>query len=238
MRRAAAQSALNRRGWSEATGLTMIELLAVMVIMAIVGTMMIISWISLQSTYAFTDRLTTSLGTARYALDRISSEIRDAQPPTSSSTTPFVFTLTTPYLCNANDCVFYSAFNDPGARAEGTGTGDLRLTAIWLDTSGSAAQKTLYWQRDTDNNGAFDSGDKKIALATTVVNSAAAVNRPIFTYIFRDTNNNYTTSTSLTTANVATLVAVQVEICADANLAHRPRYVDLITTVRPRNQGS
>lgn len=230
-------TALRQKRGSQA-GLTLIELLAVMVIMAIVTTMLVFGWISLQSSYAFTDRLTTSLGTARYALDRASSEIRDAQPPTSASTTPFCFTLTTPYVCDANDCVFYSAYNDPGARADPTGTANLRLTAIWLDTSGSSPQKTLYWQRDTNNNGAFDAGDKKIALATTVVNTAAGVNRPIFTYNFCDTNGNYTSSNSLTTSTVGTLVSVQIELVVDANLAHRPRYVDILTTVKPRNQGS
>jgi prepilin-type N-terminal cleavage/methylation domain-containing protein len=231
------QRALRQRRGTQA-GLTLIELLAAMVILAIVGTMLVMSWISLQSTYAFTERTNTARGTARDAIDRISSEVRDAQPPTSSSTTPFVLTLASPYVCDANDCVFYSAYNNPAAQPDGTGIAQLRLTAIWLDTSGSAAQKTLYWQRDTNNNGAFDAGDRKFVLATNVVNTVASVNRPIFTYTFRDTNGNYTTANSLTSTNVGTLVSVQIELVVDANLAHRPKYVDLMTTVRPRNVGS
>ena len=60
----------------------------------------------------------------------------------------------------------------PGQRADGSGTGVLRLTRFYLDTSGSAAQKTLYWQRDTNASGGFDSADRKIVLARNVVNTS------------------------------------------------------------------
>ena len=54
------------------------------------------------------------------------------------------------------EATFYSAYNQPGVADDGSGTGALRLTRIWLDTSGSTPQKTLYWQRDTNGNGVID----------------------------------------------------------------------------------
>ena len=141
-------------------------------------------------------------------------------------------------MCDGYACVFYSAYNNSAA-ADGTGGTRQRLTAIWLDTLAPGAQKTLYWQRDTNINGVFDSGDRKVVLASNVVNTAASVNQPIFTYNVRDASGNYPTPpSSLTSANVYTLVSVQVEIIVDANLAHTPTHIDLRTTVQPRNEST
>jgi hypothetical protein len=214
-----------------------------MVVLGIVSTMLVGTWISLQRAFEYAQADNTAGATGRDALSRISSELRAAQPNpsgTPASTTPFVTTLTAPYVCDANDCVFYSAYNNSAAALQSgiSGTSQLHLTAIWLDTSGSAAQKNLYWQRDTNGDGALNSGDRKILLAKNVVNTAASVNRPIFTYVLRDTSGNYTTATSLTSTNVASLVAVNIELVVDANLGHTPTYVDLVSTVRPRNAGT
>lgn len=220
-------------------GITIIELLITMIIMTVVSTMLIGGWISLQRSYAFTQRTNTARATTRDALDRVASELRAAQPPTTTTgATPFYFALTSPYVCGPNASVFYSAYNNSAA-ADGTGVAQVRLTAIWLDTSGSTAQKTLYWQRDTNNNGSLlDAVDRKIVLARNVVNgvyTGAAVSLPIFRYYFRDSTGVYTDDTSLTSTSVAALRSVQIELVVDANLAHTPSYVDLKTTVRPRS---
>jgi type II secretory pathway pseudopilin PulG len=233
-------------------GITLVELLVTMIILTIVTTMLVVSWISLSNSYAFTSKDNQARATARDALTRMSSEIRDAQPgPASlSTTTPFYSpALTSPWWvavspgaawCDGYDCTFYSAYNNPRAYSQSgtTGLGQVALTAIWLDTSGSQAQKTLYWQRDTNGNSLLDSGDRKIILATNVVNNASSVNKPIFTYNVYSGASGYATATSLTAANVASLASVQVDVIVDANLSHAPRYIDLMTTVEPRNQGS
>ena len=235
-----------RRGEPQA-GLTLVEILVVLVIMTIVSTMLVGGWISLQRSFAFARADNKSRATARDALDRIASEIRTAQPETTSTPTPFWVSGTTPYVCDAYDCVFYSAYNNPDAALQSgqNGIGTVRLTAIWLDTSGTAAQKTLYWQRDTAAPyGTFTSADRKVVLARNVVNTALSPAVPIFTYIVYNTElDTYPTPpTTLTSANtsgdpsVASLVSVQVELVVDANVAHTPSYTDLRTTVQPRNQ--
>ena len=237
------QTATEQKRGSQA-GLTLIEVLVTMIIMSVVGTMLVGGWISLQRAYAFTRATNSARATARDALDRMSSELRASQPPTAAVATQFYLpaTPTYPYMCGPTSCVFYSAYNNFAA-ADGSGlaltgtvpppTSAIRLTAIWLDTSTS----TLYWQRDTNNNG-LDASDRKIVLASkNVVNSA--VSRNIFTYYFRDlTTGVYSHSSTLSTSganNVANLRSVQVELVIDANMSHTPTYVDLTTTVRPRN---
>ena len=230
------------------SGITLMELLITMVILSVVTTMLIGGWISLQRAYAFTSAKNNATAQARDAVDRISSEVRTAQgltyypsaSPSPSTSTPFVVGGTAPYVCDANDITFYSAYNNPGASLQSGqyGRDQLQLTSIWLDTSGTTSQKTLYWQRDTNKSGTLDSSDKKIMLASSVVNTAAAVNKPIFTYNVLDSSGNIIQATSLTSANVASLVSVQIEVITDANLTHTPIFSDILTTVEPRNLSS
>jgi prepilin-type N-terminal cleavage/methylation domain-containing protein len=225
-------------------GLTLIEVLVSMIIMTVISTMLVMGWISLQRSYAFTRTTNAARATARDALDRMSSEVRASQPQTTASgATQFYLpaTPTYPYMCGPTSCVFYSAYNNSAA-ADGTGLAQVRLTALWLDTSGGV-QKTLYWQRDMDNNG-FDANDRKIVLATDVVNTAAGVSKNIFTYYFRNLTTgvwSHSSSISRTTTDanyVGNLRNIQIELIIDANLSHTPTYVDLRTTIRPRNAGA
>ena len=234
-----------RRG--SQSGITLIELLVTMVILSVVTTMLIGAWISMQRAYAFTSAKNNATAQARDAIDRISSEVRAAQgvtysaSPSPGTSTPFYFGGTGHYACDANEIVFYSAYNNPNAKLQSGqyGRDQLQLTAIWLDQSGSNPQKTLWWERNTSGNGLGDPGNRKIKLATNVVNSAAAINRPIFTYMVRNSTTGLPSpAATLGTANVASLLSVQIELVADANLKHTPTYVDLLTTVEPRNLSS
>jgi prepilin-type N-terminal cleavage/methylation domain-containing protein len=229
-------------------GLTLIELLVAMIIMSVISTMLVGAWISLQRSYAYASAASQARATARDAIDRVSSEVRAAQPPTLVASTPmptpFYFAGASPYICDAYHCVFYSAYNNSAA-ADGTGMTRQRLTAIWLDTSGGE-QKTLKWTRDTypspNGDGQLTSNDRTLVLARNVVNYSLSPKKPIFIYYFRDpTTGVYTNSenstpvTLLTSASAANLVSVQIELVVDANLAHTPSYADVITTVWPRN---
>jgi hypothetical protein len=164
---------------------------------------------------------------------RASREIRDAQPVALTTPPSSPFTLAEP-----NQVAFYSAFNSPGARADGSGMGALRLTRIYLDTSGSAAQKTLYWQRDTNASGGFDGADRKIVLARDVVNTSVPSTgspTPVFTYGYRDGAGDFTAATTIASANLTKIVSVQIHLVVDANLSRAPAPADLQTTVLPRN---
>lgn len=223
-------------------GVTIVELVVVMVILGIVTAMLLYGWIAMQRSFDFARTDNQARANGRDALDRVSSEIRAAQPspqpsPTSTApSTPFYFAGTAPYVCDAYDCTFYSAYNN-GAGALGSPAGALALTSIWLDTSGSAPQKTLYWQRDTNLNGVLDAADRKVVLARNVANTAMSPQRPIFTYLLASADGaTWTPTYTLTSANWTQLRSVQVDLVIDANLGRTPRYVEVMTTVQPRNQ--
>jgi prepilin-type N-terminal cleavage/methylation domain-containing protein len=214
-------------------GVSLIELLISMIILGVVTTMLIMGWTSLQRSYASGVKTSNANAEARDALSRAAREIRDAQPAALTTPASSPFTVAT-----ATEIDYRSAFNDSLQRSDGSGTGALRLTRIYLDTSGSAAQKTLYWQRDTNGSGGFDSADRKMVLARNVVNtSVPSTGSPtaIFTYGYRDGSGNFTTATSMATADLAKIISVQIRLIVDANLSRTPTYADLQTTVRPRN---
>jgi prepilin-type N-terminal cleavage/methylation domain-containing protein len=242
----------SRRSWGSEAGLTLIEVLVSMVIMTIVSTMLVGIWISLQSSYAFTSKSNQARATVRDALDSMSSDLRASQPPTSLDTTQFYFsppraTLASTYRsgtpsspCGPITCVYYSAYNN-FAVSDGTGLARIRLTAIWLDTSGATDQKVLKLTRDTNGNGSIDAGDRTRVLARDVVNTAVSVHRNLFTYYFRNPTTGVwshasTLSGTASDANyVGNLRNIQIELVVDVNLSHTPGFVDLRTTVRPRN---
>ena len=241
MRRPTLQTARSETRRSQA-GVTLMELLFAMVILAVVTTMLVGGWVALQRASAHTVRTTTARASARDALARISSELRACQPLTLGTAGETPFTVAWPM-----EVTFYSAYNHPGANADGSGTGALRPTRIWLDTSGSSPQKTLYWQRDMDSNGSFtDPGDRTIVLARDVVNNSisntnvtpTASYTAIFTYGYRDASGSFTTADTIASADLTRIISVQVRLIVDANLSHTPTYVDLTTTLRPRNADS
>jgi prepilin-type N-terminal cleavage/methylation domain-containing protein len=229
-------------------GITLVELLVVMVILSVVTTMLIGGWISLQRASAFAVQTNNSRATARDALDRVSTELRDSQPPTLATPTPTPTpaptstpALSYPILTYARpmEAVFYSAYNQPGANEDGSGTGALKLTRIYLDTaSGFTPQKTLYWQRKTDASTGWALGTyREVVLAKNVVNNSIPNSSytPIFTYGYGVGGSLTWTDNSDGTLNLATITAVRLRLVVDANLAHTPTYIDLSTTVILRN---
>jgi prepilin-type N-terminal cleavage/methylation domain-containing protein len=214
-------------------GITLIELLVSIIILGVVTTMLLAGWTSLQKSYAHSVKSNNARAEVRDAMARVSREIRDAQPVALTTPPSSPFTLAGP-----NEVHFYSAFNSPDVSADGSGLGALRLTRIYLDTSGGVAQKTLYWQRDTNASGGFDSADRKIALARDVVNaSVPSVGSPtaIFSYGYRDGSGDFTTATTIGSADLTKIISVHIRLIVDVNLSSAPSAADLETTVRPRN---
>ena len=212
-------------------GVTLVELLVGIVLLGIITTMLIGGFFTMQSSYAFSQRMNLARATAREALDRMASELRDCEPLylTPSSTNTAI------KLAGAYECDFYSAYNQANASSDGTGKANLRLTRIYL--VGSTDYKSLVLQRDTTNDGAFGAGDRSITLATNVVNGSTKVNVPyIFTYGYTDSAGVAQTPAH-TVADCGKLTWVKVRLLVDGNLNHSPNYIDLTTSVRPRNTG-
>jgi hypothetical protein len=166
--------------------------------------------------------------TARDAVAVASRALRAAQPPTLATPAPAMITAATP-----TEVDFYSAFDNTATTANGSGLGAVRLMRIYLDTSGSAAQKTLYW----------NTGSQTTKLAQNVVNNSVANSNvtpttsytAIFTYGYLDANGNFQTSDTVPGASLARIVSVQIHLLVDANLSSPPRYANIQTTVSLRN---
>jgi len=237
---------LRRERRTGQAGITLIELLVSMIILGIVTTMLIAGWINLQRASAFAVSTNNARAAARDAMSRISSELRGAQPtslPTTDTPTP------PPPLTAAGkwQVTFYSSFNSADANGDGSGLTALRLTQLELDTGGSAAQKTLYWRKDTDNDGTFD---RSMVLATNVVNTVVAdvTNEPpsggtsytpVFRYAYIDAYGDVQwTDNADSSLVLASVVGVRVRLIIDKNMARLPNPVDITTTVRFRNASS
>lgn len=215
-------------------GFTLVEILVTMIVLCIVTTMIIGGWIALQSSYAHTVNENDARSTAASALDFAANELRDAQPQQVTTPAQSPFTLASP-----DEVDYYSSHDQPGTASDGSGTGNLRLTRIYLDT----ATGKLWWQRDTDGNGAFDSGDRSILLASNVIDastpdtsvSPSTPTTAVFTYGYLDANGALQTATSLTSTQLAAIVSVRVHLVVAASASRTTSPADLQITVVPRN---
>jgi Tfp pilus assembly protein PilW len=222
---------------ADQAGITLVELLMACVIFGIVTAMIIGGWIVVQRSTVFAVQDNDASAEGRDALSRISVELRDAQPPTLPTTQSWaLLTAAGPWAVE-----FYSAYNVPGAKSDGSGTNALRKTRIFLDSSGSSDQKTVKWQRDVDGDGTYD---RTMVLAKNVVNTTTANTStapttsytPLFTYGYRNVSGSYmTTDNSDLSLDLTSIIAVQIRLITDIRPGHAPKYIDLSTTIRPRN---
>jgi prepilin-type N-terminal cleavage/methylation domain-containing protein len=222
-------------------GITLIELLVSMIILAIISTMIVIGWANLQRASANVLSTNHARADLRGAMSRISTEVRAAQPltfptPMATASPVQLLTVASPYRVQ-----FYSAFNADDANTDGTGVAAMRLTQISLDTSTVPPSpwnqlcRTLYWQRDSNHDGTITTTDRKIILARNVANSRLST--PVFSYGYRVAEDDDVewTDNAGGTLDLTTVVAVTVRLIIDKKMAGTPNYVDLTTTVRLRN---
>lgn len=104
-----------RRGGQ--AGLTLVELLVVMAILAVVGTMIIMGWWAATQSMAYTSDSAQARDDARFAIDRMTREIRDSQVPSSTYITNAGFSSTTPAIVRARPMMIavFTSFNVPGS---------------------------------------------------------------------------------------------------------------------------
>jgi prepilin-type N-terminal cleavage/methylation domain-containing protein len=220
-------------------GVTLIELLVAMIILSIVTTMLVMGWVNMQRATAFTVQNNDARADARDALSRMTVELRAAQPQALQTATPTPSpTWAALTVAKPLETQFYSAYNvvvgAASAANDGTGTAALRLTRFILDSG------TLQMQRDTNNDGGFTTADRTWVLARHVMNasvpSSYGAYTPVFLYGYRDGSGDYqTTDNSAGTLSLPSIIAVQIRVITDVSTKHTPKYIDLVTTVRPRN---
>ena len=229
------------------SGITLMELLIAMVILGVISTMLIMGWVNLQRASAYTVQANNARATARDALSRVVTEVRDAQPEALPTETPPASNAGAVYTdAQPMSATFYSVYNLANAGADLTGVAARRLTRISLDTSGSSPQKTLNWERDASGNGLFgDSTDRTIVLASNVVNASIPNNdvtpsvpyTAVFTYGYRldPASPLLWTDNDDNSLDLTQIAVVRVRLIVDSNLDRPPAAIDMSVTVLPRN---
>jgi prepilin-type N-terminal cleavage/methylation domain-containing protein len=217
------------------SGVTLIELIVAVVIMGVLSTMILTVWFSLQSSFASTEQNAEQRDSARQAVWRIADEIRDAQGVSGNA--PIT-------SANANSIIFSTSFNNAGALSQppspSATDASVHRLKIWYDPS----SKKVFRVEDTDNNGSF-AGETSVQLLSNVVNGTTpstegGVTRsytPLFRYSYYDDAGVLQTVDSMADAGVDTsrVLNVQIRALVDIKPNKSPVYMDLRTTVQPRN---
>ena len=196
-------------------GITLVELLVAITIMTVLTTMIIAGWISLTKAYSFTSRSDRQRDSSNQAIARMAREIRDAQKPLGAI--PAAFTYSEPYRIQ-----FYSTFNMAG-NSDPTSTP--RLTQFRLQGG------TIY--RDLLTAAGVVSSSS--ILIKDVVNEGYHPNKALFTYSAVDAYGDTYSSSTTRTVSPATLQTVRILLLVDLNPGKSPNYMDISTTVQPRN---
>jgi len=180
-----------------------------MTIMTILSTMIVMVWISLQGSYAYSVKSADARGTARDTMARMRREIRDAMTQPSTGLGPIV-------TAENNHIRLMSAFNDAG--------GNVQSVDYWYRaTSGTTGDITRK----------RGSGAEQV-VAKNIVN--VSEDTPLFKYSYVDAAGNVVVATWVNPADVPRILTVEIHILADVNPGHSPTYMDLISTAQPRNQ--
>jgi len=199
-----------RRARPGQQGITLVELLIAMTIMTILSGMIVMAWISLQGSYAYSVQSADARGTARDTMARMRREIRDAMTQPSTGLGPIV-------TADSNHIQIMSAFNDVG--------GNVQSVDYWYRATSSTTGNI------TRKRG---SGAEQI-VAQNIVNVSS--NTPLFKYSTVNAAGNVVPlSTPVAAADVPMILTVELHILADVNPGHSPTYMDLVSTVQPRNQ--
>jgi prepilin-type N-terminal cleavage/methylation domain-containing protein len=208
-----------RRNRNQQDGVTLVELLVVLVIMGVVTTMIIGTWVALQQSYAFTTDSTRQRVDTRETMARVIREVRDAQGGADASA----------IISAGRDSIEYmTSFNDPGTDNSGVN----RLTRLTYDPVAGTITRT----RDTSNDGALGAGDASRVLLQNVVNDTApGYGQPaVFSYDYYDANGELQKDVE-SVADPSSIVSVHVRLLVDLQPGQAPRLMDLRSTAQLRN---
>jgi hypothetical protein len=118
------------------------------------------------------------------------------------------------------------------------------LTRYWYDATGAGGglRYTLYRQRDVNNNGGFDTGDPLIPVARNVVNVLVAStdptspSTPLFRYTYYDASGIQKTAPTVPSdGDLSRIALIKIQILVDLDPGRTPNYMNLESTVQPRN---
>ena len=210
------------------SGMTLVELLVAMLIMGILTTMIIGSWVTLTRVYSSTSRSNRQRDFATQAISRLAREVRDGQKVAAGTSTAFV-------RAYPDEIRFYSTFNTADADNPTTTP---RLTRFILkETDGTTHVGAIYRELAGDD-GLFDTNDKNETSSLLVANVVnLRTGDDLFTYYAIDpaTGSMYPSDGMTTLVPADRIQTVGIFLQVDLNPGKSPNYMDIKTTVEPRN---
>lgn len=224
-------------GAARQAGITLVELLVVMVILGIVTTMILGTWFALQSSFAYTSHSSHARELARDSVTRMTREVRDAQGYGGANP----ITRADPFLI-----VFYSTFNQ--ANNSTTGSPPVQTAFVYVPSASGKSGK-IYRVLDKNANGVADELGDPVDPAAVASNGTVVVDNAVnwwepsvttktslFRYTYFADDGAFKTVDSMTgVASTARILSVHIRVLADLNPSRAPVYMDLQTTAQPRN---
>jgi prepilin-type N-terminal cleavage/methylation domain-containing protein len=207
-------------------GITLVELLVAMSIMLVLSTMIIVTWVALTDAYSFSSRSDRQRDFARQAIDRIAREIRDAQQPAGGTSPAFAYAY-------PDEVQLYSTFNTADAANPAFAP---RLTRFIYRVTDAAHGVGAIYRELPGADGAFGGGDDVSQRLIDNVSNAGN-GKDVFTYWSYDSASGELVPSDGTTTLVdsSRIVEVGITLLVDLNPGKAPNYMDLSTTVQPRN---
>lgn len=202
------------------SGITLMELLVVLVIGSIVSGLLVLTWISLTQAYSHTTRSSESRDDARQAVARLSREIRDAEAAGGGTTivvaSPSVIEFTTTFNIEGN--------TDPNPTPV--------LTKYEYLVAGG--EQSLHRLRDFDNNGTWDRDD--LVIRNLVNWDAKTSTFVVDPFQYGSMGITRQISFSANPTLMASIKMVRIHLLVDQNDGRAPVAMDLQATVQLRNQ--
>jgi prepilin-type N-terminal cleavage/methylation domain-containing protein len=237
-------------------GVTLMELLVVMIIASIVSTMVLMTWFALQKSFANTSTADNQRDTARQAMNHMVREIRDAEAQSSNNECAVArarawwIEIYTTFNENGNTdpsqvphLVLYRLYQDGTLWRFEDLNGDGVIANIDLNANDPAvpnagAGPNFSLQEETRGEG-HQLISRNITNAVVPYRGSVPANNgttPLFEYSYIDDYGAYQLDPYVyNTDNRIRIMGVQIELLVDLNPEKAPVYADLLTTVQLRN---
>jgi prepilin-type N-terminal cleavage/methylation domain-containing protein len=206
------------------SGVTLVELLVVIIIMSIVSTMILGTWFALSRAYANATQSAEQRDHAQMAMERLTREIRDVQAVPPVGTVPALDGLAiSPSDLGPTSLRFNTTFNMAEDDVPST---EPRLVEY------SLASGTLY-RRLAGADRVFGADDLPQAVVEHVVNAA-----DLFQYYYYDGTGDLMRSSGTTDlpSSTSRIKAIKVTLLIDLQPGHSPEHMKIVNVVQPRNQ--
>lgn len=194
-------------------GVTLIELLVSIAILAVVTTAVIAVWIALQNSYGYTVVSSRQREAARDGMTLLARELRDVQTPTLGSAVPAI------QAADAYRMAFFTTFHTEGA--EDPTAQSKRVEYMIRPDSENPAVDVLVRRIDT---GAWN------VVAKDIRNMKEGV--PLFTCL---SQAGSTIALPASSEALNEILTIRIQLLVDENPGRAPSVMTLTTTVQPRN---